>query len=205
MFTASFADVLGQAPLDQSLVPWLKPPVYLADVDTPAEALQYAAGGFHVAVARAKAGGCSEDPTTWGRVFLAAGYAKKSDPGTPCGALNVESIRSRWQAVAGQYRDAYGLAQAQGYNAAVRNALQQANVAADGVYGAESAEARGRGLPPVVPPRDPRIPAAPEAAGARPKGLSTGAKVAAGVAVVGGIAAVVGGLAVAARRRRMGA
>ena len=194
MHVAEFGG-FGQA----AALPWRKPPVYLADVDTAAEALDYAAGGWHVSIARGAAGGCTDDPTTWGRAFLAAGYKKKADPGVPCSALGRDDIRQAWVRPAELYAAAYQAAGA-GYSTAVYDALARANRAADAVYAMESAAAQSRGLPPVEPPRDPRT-AAPEAAGARPR-RSPYAKVASAVSLLGGFAALVAG--VVAGGRRMG-
>lgn len=156
--------------LNHALVPWLKPPVYLIDVDTRDEALQYAAGGFHASVERGLAGGCTVDPTNWGRELLHRGYRSGGRDIVSCGGgLGRADLRQRWNDVAKMYFDAWNTAKIATPSQTVA-LLRQANTSADNAYGVENRAAREQGLPPVMPPRDPRTPAAPaEAAGAASK------------------------------------
>jgi hypothetical protein len=186
-FASSGSFGADASPLAQTTVPWRKPPVYLADVDTQNEALDYAAGGFHVSVARGQAGGCTDDPTTWGKKFLAA-----KGVNVPCAGLGRPEIATAWISVAQRYLNAWKLALG-GYSSAVYDALRQANVASDGVYAMESAAAKEKGLPPVAPPRDPRTGGA-EAAGTSRR-VSPWRKVFAATTVLGGVATLISALA----------
>jgi len=92
--------------LNHALVPFLGPTRYLRNVETLAQALAYAAGGFHVSVTRGLSGGCS-DPSSG---FMAAHGLFDGEGLTPCVApLGRSDIRALWAQCAQGYLDAYNL------------------------------------------------------------------------------------------------
>lgn len=125
MYVASGAE---DSVLDQSLVPYRSAPVYLRLVNTTKRALDYAAAGFHVSVARGLAGGCKDAANAFNGTTMAA----CAEP------LNREDLRSKWTASASAYLDAYR-------KGAPIASLRAANGVADVAYAAEG----------VDPPRDP--------------------------------------------------
>lgn len=100
-------EVQGLYPvLNHALVPFLGPTRYLRNVETLAQALAYAAGGFHVSVTRGLSGGCS-DPSDG---FMAAHGLFDGENLAPCVApLGRSDIRALWAQAAQGYLDAYNL------------------------------------------------------------------------------------------------
>jgi len=134
-----YASVLGQlgdlSLLNHALVPWRSAPVYLRLVNSQARALNYAAGGFHVAVSRGTPGGCGDS----------AGSTPTGSAGSCLAPLGRKELGEEWATVAEKYLRAYDAAKAAWSMGTVLNMLREANGAADRVYGLEN----------VPPPRDP--------------------------------------------------
>ncbi len=124
-------------PLKHSLVPFRRRARYLRLVGTKSQALNYAAGGFHVSVTRGLAGGCA-DPS-----------ANFADGGTKTGAcvapLGRGDLRSKWSNAAQAYLQAFNSAQQGALVEQVKQLLRTANGLASQAYAAEG----------VPPPRDP--------------------------------------------------
>ncbi|UCC72064.1 MAG: hypothetical protein JSV86_17100 [Gemmatimonadota bacterium] len=123
--------------LDHSLAPFRGTPRYLRLVSTNRHVLDYAAGGFHVSVARGLAGGCA-DPS--------AGFAAGGTRAGVCAEpLDRADLRTLWAKAAQAYLEIYNLA-LDGHPVDRNKALLlAANDLADRAYAAEG----------IDPPRDP--------------------------------------------------
>lgn len=122
--------------LDHALVPFRSAATYLRLVTTPSQALDYAAGGFHVSVDRGLAGGCT-DPWT-----IHKGGTTAVACATP---RNSASARAMWTSAAQKYLAVYTLAQQGGGLDVVKQGLNDANLLANNAYGQEG----------ITPPVDP--------------------------------------------------
>ncbi len=137
------AEVQAEYPiLNHLFAPFLGPTRYIRNVETLAQALAYAAGGFHVSVTRGLSGGC-KDPSDG---FM---YARGLIDGmntTPCAvALNNPRIRDAWANVAQKYLDAYNLGVTTKSLSKTKAAIQAAQSMMISPYAMEG----------VTPPRDP--------------------------------------------------
>lgn len=163
----------GTGTLNHGLVPFRSMPVFLRQVDTMAEVLDYAAGGFHVAVARGLAGGAADSSVSFGKALL--GGRAAISPQKP---LNRADLVPLWTAAAVAYRTVFDEANAgPGFFVPLVDKLREANSLADRAYAAEG----------IAPPRDPgpgstEVPAEPKKEAA--SGSRTGLYVA-GLAVAG--------------------
>ena len=102
MYVLGDNEVGGGSVLDQSLVPFRSRPVFLRLVNSQARAMDYAAGGFHVSVARGVIGGCADRAEG---SFLNFG-ATCTKP------LGRDDIRNAWSLAASLYLQAFGHAKA---------------------------------------------------------------------------------------------
>jgi len=175
-------------------VPWRRLPVVLRLVDTLAEVLDYAAGGFHVAELRGAAGGASDPAVAWGHAVLTARH-----PVPLAHPLGRADLGALWQAAREKYLAVYqAAAAAKRFAPALVVLLREANAAADAAYGGEGVE----------PPRDPHTgetsaPATTEklpplAAESEGGGLGT----AGGLMLGAGALVGIGVIAASGRRRR---
>jgi len=135
--------------LNHALVPFRRRAVFLRLVTSRARAADYAAGGFHVSVARGLAGGCS-DPA---HDFLDGG----TRDGTCLVPLNREDVKAAWATAAALYLEAFSMSATAEVKATVAK-LHAANLAADAAYRLEG----------VTPPADPVV-LAPSTAPGVPK------------------------------------
>lgn len=117
--------------LDHSLIKFRAKPPYLRLVTSLPAANDYAAGGFHVAVSRGLAGGCSDLSTA----FNGTGPSSCRIP------LTRPDLTVKWKAAAQAYYDAY-----QRKNLAdMLTGIRVANEIANAAFAAEG----------ISPPRDP--------------------------------------------------
>ena len=122
--------------LDHQLLVYGAKPSYLRLVNSLGKALDYARGGFHVAVTRGQAGGClspaTATPAPRGGICPQPLYSKESG--------------EAWADVARAYFDiAQSIMQNKATVSEAKSALERANALADEAYGTEK----------VAPPRDP--------------------------------------------------
>lgn len=128
--------------LDQALLPYLGETNWLRLVKTLPAAKAYAAGGFHVCVARGQCGGC-QDPSEGFMQKLnlligpQAGYCDSP--------LFSPELMASWAAAASLYLEAYRTAEQSKSVSKTKEALRRANAAALVAYDGEG----------VTPPRDP--------------------------------------------------
>lgn len=177
MFHATILGQLGDlAYLNHALVPWRSAPVYLRLVNSQSRALNYAAGGFHVAVSRGVPGGCGDS----------AASTPTGSAGGCLSPLGRRELGEEWSTVAQKYKAAYEAAK-RGFTPAVLLQLREANGSADRVYGLEN----------VPPPRDP-ITMTSEAPMANPT-MPTKHKMLIGTGVLGLLGAFVGVVAAVSR------
>lgn len=126
----------GMAVLNQALVPYTPRASYLRLVDTKAEAVNYAANGFHVCVTRGLAGGCRD-----GAVNI-----KGTGPSSCSQPLGRADLKSAWSQAAEAYLGAYQAVVGGANPSSIVPMLAQANAVADAAYAKEGVE----------PPRDPK-------------------------------------------------
>lgn len=182
--------------LNHALVPFLGPTRYLRNVETLAQALAYAAGGFHVSVTRGLSGGC-RDPSDG---FMEARGLFTGEMLTPCAVpLGRDDIRALWAQAAQGYLDAYNLGLRTKSVSKVKAALRLVQQMQVSPYTLEN----------VDPPRDPGLDqgsSLPEPAHEPPvlaqprKGLGGGAVVAAGAGLMALTGLVVGVLGAARKK-----
>lgn len=163
--------------LNHALTPFRKAPVYIRFVNTQSKALDYAAGGFHVAVTRGQSGGCGDAADS-----IPTGTAGKCK--SPFGR---QALGSEWAGVAAMYSNAYALIKSR-FGSGSLQLLRDANAAADRVYGLEN----------VPPPRDP-LTGESEAPMAKPT-MPTKRKVAVAGGILGLLGTFVGTVAAIQRR-----
>jgi hypothetical protein len=161
--------------LNHALVPFRARPVFLRLVKKRSQALDYAAGGFHVSVTRGLAGGCRDS---------SAGFASSGTKAGSCSQpINSDEIRALWVRAAEAYKLVFDMGSDATVNVAVfKENLAAANALADVAYGAEGVE----------PPRDPQTGTsepATDPVGSKPS-LSPLFVVGLGVAAVGSAVAV---------------
>jgi hypothetical protein len=122
--------------LDHQRLEYGQKPTYLRLVNSLSRALDYARGGFHVAVVRGQAGGCSSP----------AGSTPAPRGGTCAAPMNSPAASEAWANAAKAYFDVAQAVQAPGARVeSIKSQLAVANVIADQAYGIER----------VPPPRDP--------------------------------------------------
>lgn len=179
--------------LDHGFLPFRAKPVVLRLTKSMTQALDYAAGGFHVSVDRGIAGGCGDHWSIHKSGTVAAACSKP---------LNRPDIQKAWAAAAGKYREAFDSGMAAKLQPVdnVKAILKEANLLADAAFKLEG----------IAPPKDPGpgLKKQPTAAFNPPEitdnTWSTGEKVAlagAGILAVG-LAAI--GVGAAMRRRKRG-
>jgi len=121
--------------LSHTLVPFRRRARYLRLVRKKSHAADYAAGGFHVSVARGLAGGCRDS---------SANFASGGTKATTClSPLDRADVRALWTAAAEAYMQAVGSTDKPLEQ--IKQMLRVANALADRAYAAEGVE----------PPRDP--------------------------------------------------
>ncbi len=198
------AEIQQQYPvLNHALVPFLGHTIYLRNVSTLAQALAYAAGGFHVSVARGLAGGCGD---------RADGFMEKmglfdgKNLGTCARPLANPEIRRLWAQAAQLYLDAFNIGQTTKSLAKTKEAIVRAQSMGVSPYSMEG----------VTPPRDPgpgssSLPEPdveiPTPTMAVQRGVGPGAVMAAGIGLVSVLALGLGiaGTEYHKRRKRRGA
>lgn len=117
-------------------IPFRRGPVYLRLVTSASRALDYAAGGFHVAVDRMAWGGCTDH---W---EIHNGGTKSVACKFP---LKREALSTAWNNAAKLYAQAFDAMSKKAPLADVIEMLRSANAAADAAFAAE-------GVPPPVDP-----------------------------------------------------
>lgn len=138
---AATAGSFGVGVMDHALVPFLGMPTFLRLVDTIAEVKDYAAGGFHVSVARGLVGGAGDNSVSFGKALISGKRAI-----APQRPLNRADLATKWKAAAGAYKAVFDTANAgPTFFLPLVDQLREANGLADQAYAAEG----------IAPPKDP--------------------------------------------------